>query len=155
MKILIATDGSETAIAAARKALLLLSNVAEIILLSVVHEYEDPMEDAGGFEGPLVSPEAAEAEYQNELARGREALEQTQSALGQPAEIRLVPASDHPGHAIVEIAKELHPDLIVLGRDVRSFFQRLFSGSVSDYVVHNAPCPVLIVPHDNPGIENG
>ena len=147
MKILIATDGTETAIAAARKALVLLSNTSEIVLVSVVHDYEDPMEDAGGFEGPLISPEAAEAEYQHELAKGQDALEHTQAALGKAVEIRLVSASDNPGHAIVEIAKELHPDLIVLGRDTKGFFLRLFSGSVSDYVVHHAPCPVLIVPH--------
>jgi len=147
MKILVATDGTEAAIGAARKALELFRNDPEILLVTVVQAYEDPMESAGGFEGPLLSAEEAEAEYQQQLAVGQSALDRTQAALGKPAQLRIIPASDDAGHAIVNIANELHPDLIVLGSAPKGFFQRLLTGSASDYVVHHTPCPVLIVPH--------
>lgn len=146
MKILVATDGTQAAIDAARKALNLLRPDAEIVLVSVVHAYEDPMEEAGGFEGPLMSPEEAEAEYQRELANGEAALQRTASALGKATDTRLIPAAEDPGHAIVDAARELHADLIVLGSIKKGFFLRLLTGSVGDYVVYHAPCPVLIVP---------
>lgn len=146
MKILVATDGTQAAIDAARKALNLLRPDAEIVLVSVVHAYEDPMEEAGGFEGPLMSPGEAEAEYQRELANGEAALQRTASALGKTTDTRLIPAAEDPGHAIVDAARELRADLIVLGSIRKGFFLRLLTGSVGDYVVHHAPCPVLIVP---------
>ncbi len=149
MKILVATDGTATAIVAARKALGLLKGEPDILLATVVHDYEDPMEDAGGFEGPLLTPEEAEAEYQQQLAKGQAALEQTQTALGRPAQFRVIPAADDAGHAIVALARELQPDLIVLGSEHKGFFARLFTGSVSEYVTHHATCPVLVVPHQN------
>ena len=112
MKILVATDGTQAAIDAARKALNLLRPDAEIVLVSVVHAYEDPMEEAGGFEGPLMSPEEAEAEYQRELANGEAALQRTASALGKATDTRLIPAAEDPGHAIVDAARA-----VLLGQD--------------------------------------
>lgn len=147
MKVLVATDGSDIAIAAARAALGLLRDGAEILLVTAVQNYEDPLEMAGGFEGPLVTAEEAEAEYQRQLVEGQFALDRTQAALKINAEVRLVPTGDDPGHAIVEVANELHPDLIVLGSAEKGFFLRLLTGSVSEFVVRHAPCPVLVVPH--------
>ena len=63
--------------------------------------------------------------------------------------MQLVPVDVEPGRATVELASDLHPDLIVIGSGGKGFFKRLFTGSVSDYVVHHAPCPVLVVRHDH------
>lgn len=147
MKVLVATDGTQTAMEAARVALGLLREGAQIVLVTVVQDYEDPMDMAGGFEGPLLTPEEAEEEYQRQQAEGQTALEHARAALGQEAEVRLVPTDTDPGHAIVATANELHPDLIVLGSHEKGFFLRLITGSVSEYVVRHAPCPVLVVPH--------
>jgi nucleotide-binding universal stress UspA family protein len=147
MKVMVATDGSDDAIKAARVALELMRNGAEIVLITVVQDYESPMDMAGGFEGPLMTPEEADAEYHRQLSEGQSALEHTKAALGRDAEIRLIPTDSNPGHAIVEMANELRPDLIVLGSGNKGFFWRLFAGSVSDYVLHHSPCPLLVVPH--------
>lgn len=147
MKILIATDGTESAIEAARKALELLRDGIDIVLATVVQDYEDPLEISGGFEGPLLTAEEAEADYRQQITQGQQALERTQTALGRKVDLRLIPASDDPGHAIVKLANELNPDLLVLGSAEKGFFLRLLAGSVSDYVVHHATCPVLVVPH--------
>lgn len=155
MKVLVATDGTDIAITAARAALGLLRDGAEIVLVTVVQDYEDPLEMAGGFEGPLMTPEEADVEYQRQLVEGQSALDRTQAALGINAQVRLIPSGDDPGHAIVEVANELHPDLIVLGSEEKGFFLRLLTGSVSEFVVRHSPCPVLVVPHHghakNPG----
>ncbi len=147
MKVLMATDGTETAIEAAKRALQLLRSEVEILWVTVIQNYEDPLEMAGGFEGPLLTPEEAEQEFLREQANGQNAFEHAKAALGREAEVRLVPTDSDPGHAIVEIANELHPDLIVLGSHEKGFFLRLLAGSVSEYVVRHAPCPVLVVPH--------
>lgn len=150
MKILIATDGTETAIDAAKKALDFLKDGCEIVLATIIQNYEDPLEMAGGFEGPLLTPEEAEQEFQQAKDSGELALQRAKQALGKEAELRLVPTEQDPAHAIVEIANELHPDLIVLGSTEKGFFMRLLAGSVSEYVVRHAPCPVLVVPHRDP-----
>jgi len=147
MKVLMATDGTDTAIEAAQKALLLIRDGVEILLVTVIQDYEDPLEMAGGFEGPLLTPEEAEEEFQSQQASGQAALERARAALGREADVRLVPTDADPGHAIVEVANELQPDLIVLGSHEKGFFMRLLAGSVSEYVVRHAPCPVLVVPH--------
>lgn len=51
------------------------------------------------------------------------------------------------GRTIAKVAKEEGIDLIVVGRRGRSGLGELFLGSVSNYVLHHAPCSVLIVQH--------
>ena len=55
----------------------------------------------------------------------------------------LQPVGD-PAAELVEAARELEADLVVLGRRSRSL-RRLVLGSVSDAVVRQAPCDVLVV----------
>jgi nucleotide-binding universal stress UspA family protein len=47
---------------------------------------------------------------------------------------------------IVGLAKKLGADLIVMGCRGRRGIRRAIGGSVSDAVIRNAPCPVLVVP---------
>jgi nucleotide-binding universal stress UspA family protein len=49
-----------------------------------------------------------------------------------------------PGPAIVDAAASEGADLIIVGTHGRGTVGRIVLGSVSDYVVRNAPCPVLI-----------
>ena len=50
-----------------------------------------------------------------------------------------------PERRIVETAEEMAADLIVVGSHGYNRWERLLLGSVSDSVVHHAPCSVLIV----------
>lgn len=50
-----------------------------------------------------------------------------------------------PDSRIVETAEEWKADLIVVGSHGYSRWERLLLGSVSDSVVHHAPCSVLVV----------
>ncbi len=49
------------------------------------------------------------------------------------------------GPTICAVATDEAADLVVLGTHDRGVFGRLWFGSVSDHVMHNAPCPVLVV----------
>jgi nucleotide-binding universal stress UspA family protein len=50
-----------------------------------------------------------------------------------------------PDQTLVNTAKELASDLIVMGRHGRSGLERLLLGSVSERVIGHATCPVLVV----------
>ncbi|KAL9389526.1 hypothetical protein Peur_018131 [Populus x canadensis] len=50
-----------------------------------------------------------------------------------------------PKEAICEAVEKLNIQLLVLGSHNRGPVQRAFLGSVSNYCVHNAKCPVLVV----------
>jgi len=50
-----------------------------------------------------------------------------------------------PESRIVETADEMKPDLVVVGSHGYSGWERMLIGSVSDSVVHHAPCSVLVV----------
>ncbi|MEM8719893.1 MAG: universal stress protein [Cyanobacteria bacterium P01_G01_bin.39] len=50
----------------------------------------------------------------------------------------------HPGSTICEFAYSCYADLIVIGRRGHSGLDQLFLGSVSNYVVHHAPCSILL-----------
>jgi nucleotide-binding universal stress UspA family protein len=49
--------------------------------------------------------------------------------------------------AIVDYAREVNTDLIVMGTHGRGAVAHLFMGSVAERVVRTAPCPVLTVHH--------
>ncbi|MEO1401395.1 MAG: universal stress protein [Cyanobacteria bacterium J06635_1] len=50
-----------------------------------------------------------------------------------------------PGLSICDLAQHWNADLIVMGRRGRSGLSELILGSVSNYVMHHAPCSVLTV----------
>jgi nucleotide-binding universal stress UspA family protein len=51
-----------------------------------------------------------------------------------------------PGRNIVERAKTDGVDLIIMATHGRDGLSRLFTGSVTEQVIRNAPCPVLAIP---------
>lgn len=55
--------------------------------------------------------------------------------------------SDSPSDAIVNYARTMSIDLIVMGTHGRSAMAQLLVGSVAEHVVRTAPCPVLTVRH--------
>lgn len=50
-----------------------------------------------------------------------------------------------PSSTICEFAQSCHADVIVIGRRGHSGLQEILLGSVSNYVVHHAPCSILLV----------
>jgi nucleotide-binding universal stress UspA family protein len=52
----------------------------------------------------------------------------------------------HPALGLIEAAEEHGADLVVVGRQGLSGIDRFLMGSVSEHVLHHAPCSVLIIP---------
>jgi len=59
-----------------------------------------------------------------------------------------------PEDVILEVADRFQCDAIVVGRPNRSRFDRMVMGSVSQNLVENASCPVVIVPTPEPEEEH-
>lgn len=54
-------------------------------------------------------------------------------------------AAGKPAIQIVQLATDLHCDVIMLGTHGRTGVQRLVLGSIAETVVRTAPCPVLVL----------
>ena len=146
MKALVATDGTPGAIDAAHEVLGLLHPDVQINVVTVIPETDDPMDGAGGFEGPLITTEEADKEHLIDERHGRAALRSTLDALGVPATSEMIEGRD-AGPALCRLAADRGVDLLVVGGSDKGWFQRLVQGSVMEYAAHHSPCPVLIVRH--------
>jgi nucleotide-binding universal stress UspA family protein len=149
VNVLIATDGSDADIDAARSGLSLFGDGANVTLLTVVPPEEDPMAMAGGFEGPVFTPKESIELHRHDVERGEQAIERTEQVVGTPAVHDVVSAPD-VATAICEEAARHHADVIVMGESEKGWFRRLLEGSAMQQVVRHAPCPVLVVPHRHP-----
>jgi nucleotide-binding universal stress UspA family protein len=49
------------------------------------------------------------------------------------------------GPLICEAAKNWSADIIVMGRNQKSMMSEIFLGSTSNYVLHHAPCSVMVI----------
>jgi nucleotide-binding universal stress UspA family protein len=146
MKIVIGTDGSEAATHAARTAARLFGPDADIVLVEVVPEYHDPMEDAGGIEGPLTTPEQAEADWKEHLAEAGGDLAATARATDPVVTTLIVPSDQATGEALASVALEQGADVLVIGDETQSFFGRWFGHHVAQRAIKAARCPVLVIP---------
>ncbi len=142
MRYLVATDGSRASIEAAR---FFVDHSPpgpgdEVFVLYVFPLPADPECYQGLLELPTQgSDERVAAIAAPILAATGEILAE---AGGDVRDLALV---GHPAQEIVELATNLGIDVIVVGTHGRSLARELDLGSVSNAVVHRAPCSVLIV----------
>lgn len=112
-----------------------------------------PMPPGGDvFFVPGYIPDASTFEsYQRSWAqycqRNQEALEAlTTWPAATALTVTVLQVQGTPGRSICEAAQDWSADLIVVGRRHQSVISELFMGSVSSYVLHHAPCAVMVVP---------
>jgi nucleotide-binding universal stress UspA family protein len=146
MHVLIATDGSQLSIEAARRGVALLGQATSVTLLTVLTEV--PGDDAGGFEGSVYSPEEQEKLWEAEQKEAADELARTAAALTGCEIDRRIEFGD-VASTICRLAEELPADVIVVGSHGRTGLKRMLLGSVSEHVVRHSPCPVLVV-HERP-----
>ena len=75
-----------------------------------------------------------------------EEIRKLAESAGTDLNVEFQMAEGHIVPEILERAKSLPADLLVLGTHGRSGFERLVLGSVTEKVLRKAPCPVLSVP---------
>ena len=67
------------------------------------------------------------------------------ASCGAAVDVRVEESSDARG-PILDLARTLPADLIVMGSHGRSGIERFLLGSVAERVLRSAPCPVMVVP---------
>ncbi len=70
---------------------------------------------------------------------------QHRSVGGKPKLMAMHYRTGRPDKAIVQLARELGADVIVVATQPTTLWQRLFGGSVADRIARLAPCPVVVV----------
>lgn len=148
MKILIATDGSEFSTAAVKKCCEMFAcrDDLDFKIVSVFEEDYALAAEPFAVSAELYREisEAAERQAEHSCAVAAEILRD--SLDGRPVAMTHEVVKGNAEQEVVEIARSWGADLIVVGSHGRGFWGRLL-GSVSDAVVHHAPCSVLVVRH--------
>jgi nucleotide-binding universal stress UspA family protein len=135
-RILLATDGSETAMLAARHAVALASKLgAELVVSYVVDTHHAFMSG--------IHRDEALRELRQDGQRALTAVEQLAQSAG--VRVRKELCQGRPGEEIVRLAAQAEADLVVLGTNGQGAMSDLLLGSVSQYVVHRAQVPVFVV----------
>jgi nucleotide-binding universal stress UspA family protein len=141
-RIVVGTDGSETAAEAVRQAID-LAKLAEA-RLSIVSAYapvskrrvQDEQADAPADVQHQIGPR----EDVNLVLEAAAAL-----ARKEGIEVQTHPVEADPAEAILNVAEQTDADLIVVGNKGMTGARRYLLGSVPNNVSHHAPCSVIIV----------
>jgi nucleotide-binding universal stress UspA family protein len=138
-RVLLATDFSPTARAAARMAVEIATRFD--VDLDIVHVYGMPalsLPDGTFYAAPDYAARVAEAAQQ--------ALDaEVQAHTGFRVKVRGLLKVDEPWRGIVEAATETKAGLIVMGTHGRRGLPRMLMGSVAERVVRTSLVPVLTV----------
>ncbi len=145
-KILLATDGSETALKASKYAIELAKRLgASIAILSVIDNrsflssYPVPPEAT-----PIDITETVE-DFLKEAAK-RDVVKVQQLCKKKGVSCRPIISSGHPSEEIVREAERLRCHLIILGSHGKGALASAFLGSVTYGVIHKEThIPVLVV----------
>ena len=141
-RIVVGTDGSETAGEAVRQAIELAAALGAA--LEIVSAYEPVPEARLRAEAQLAPPDVQWSIGQ------REDVDAVLEAAAREAERAGVTVSTSrrqgdPADAILDVAEETGAELIVIGNKGMTGAKRFLLGSVPNKISHHAPCSVLII----------
>ncbi len=141
--VLLCTDGSDAAIEALRTCRPLLASAERTILVTVESAMDPETETGTGFTLATTSSDPAGQIETSGDRLAKKHLDRTASAL-EYDDVELMAIVGRPGRAICELAASLPATVVVLGTSGRGGVRRAIVGSTSDYIIRNAPCPVLV-----------
>ena len=141
-RILVPTDLSDFAGDALRWAGMLQRRLGAHLTLLYANEPWVPFDL---LEGPAAWIMQNEPEFRDRLAKElRDHVERHLPDVGDAAETLIV--DEAPAQAILDTAKSIDADLILMGTHGRTGWRRVFLGSIAEKVVHHTGRPVLCIP---------
>ncbi len=153
-KILVAIDRSPASERVFTKALALAKvSQSTLILLSAIEidyaaSYLNPPIYPGG-ESITISEAAMKLYLERQESERAEGLVFLQDLVARAKAVDIIAEISQqlgePGRSICDVAKTRSVDLIIVGRRGHRGLNELFLGSVSNYVLHHAPCSVLTI----------
>jgi len=114
--------------------------------LDVLHVADNVLARGYAGEGFMAAYPELQRDVEEAAAKRLDALvsDEDRAVLNARTVVRV---STSPPLAIVDYAREVHSDLIIMGTHGRGAMAHLLMGSVAERVVRTAPCPVLTVRH--------
>jgi len=147
MKILIATDGSDYSKAAIEKCCQIIAKPDDtsVKIVSAAQIVTSVATEPLPFSASYIqeADTALREQATGYVAEAKETISQKFPDSNLSVSTQVLDGS--AGKAIVEAAQDWGADLIVVGSHGYGFWNRMLVGSVSQAVVHHAPCSVLIV----------
>jgi nucleotide-binding universal stress UspA family protein len=141
-RIVVGTDGSETATAAVETAV----DLAKLskAKLEIVSAYEPIPQQRLREEGEGISGDVAHAINPREDVQ---LVLDKAAALAKKAKVDVVthPREGDPADAILDVAEENDADLVLVGNKGMTGARRFLLGSVPNKISHHSPCDVWIV----------
>ena len=142
-RILVPVDGSPTAAVGMLEAIKLAKEGGGKLLL--LHVVEDYSAFVGPDAGVSIAPMLDALRQTGQRVLGRIALRVERAGI-KPQSVLVENYGGRVADSIVEQAKRLRADLIVMGTHGRRGVTRVLLGSDADVVVRYSPVPVLLVP---------
>ena len=139
--IVVGVDGSEAAIDAVRVAVdVALARSAKLYIVTVVRPPE-------GWWGIVGAPPTAEALGDSLSDAQRDVLDRALRAVDLAGiDYETQQEIGEPSTRLIDVCKRVDADVLVVGRRGAGRLKRMIVGSVASHVIHDAPCPVLVVP---------
>ena len=140
MKILFATDGSTPAREGERLVTRMFDPRSRIHVFTATEPYYDRL---GQLRGPVTDPELIHMDVP--VLSGDQVAAEAADRLAQAGfEVASSASRGHPGAEILRMVDQGDFDLVVLGASHSTWMGNVLMGSVSTYVLHHAPCSVLV-----------
>ena len=143
--ILCPTDLKNRSDMAVKKAIQIAHQFgSKITLLNVHEEFMDKEER----EMLRVSVNKMKEKYKHVALDSKEEMKAVIHQLhADDIEVDYLLHGGKPEHVIVEVAKQLGPDLIVMCTDGRNSIMDFVVGTITEYVIKASLCPVLVIPN--------
>jgi nucleotide-binding universal stress UspA family protein len=143
--ILCPTDLKERALVALKKAVQIAHQFnSRITMLNVHDEFMNKQER----EMLRISFESLKDKYAQVAIESREQMRAAIRQLhAEDIQVGYKLREGKPAKKIVKVAEKLGVDLIVMATDGRDNIKDFVTGTITEHVINNAPCPVLVIPY--------
>jgi len=155
--IVVAVDSTQVSHQAFEKAVGMAKSLDARLLIAHVLSFRDTdsPQPIQSYSTPdtIVVDEAIRQQYQQDWNTYVEHYEALLKQKLEEAKLHGVQAESKqtqgsPGRALCELARQFDADLLIVGSHQRRGVSELMIGSTSNYIMHHAPCSVLVVhPH--------
>jgi nucleotide-binding universal stress UspA family protein len=142
MHVIVATDGSQASLAAARQFKWIADSreIIDVTVVAVVSPYAAvPFANEIG---PQRSPSLTELSFGEDAGIAVDTVAAEFDGWGPKVHKQI--RSGSPAQEIIRAAEDLDADLIAMASGSRGLSRTILLGSTASRVQHSAPCPVLV-----------
>ena len=136
------------------KMFFLLTDISFIVywIITLLHIITDPTYYASSVYDPIMgfggytNLDFLSPEIMRDLDKSSfDFLEKTKHFLGD-SNIKMIVKEGSIAETILQVAKEIKADTIVMGSHSKRWLENILMGSITEYILHHTTVPLLIIP---------